>query len=61
MYASSCMGASAVSHRADDWQNKALLVHAQHDGVCDCALSGLVRQSSAQCETALAPMYVGTF
>ena len=29
---------SAVSHRADDWRNKALLVHAQHDGVCDCVL-----------------------
>ena len=33
-------GASAVLHRADDWRNKVLLVHAQHDGacVCDCVL-----------------------
>ena len=38
------MGASAVSHQADDWRNKVLLVHAQHDGVCDCAL---FRQASA--------------
>ena len=30
------LGASAVSHQADDRRNKALLVHAQHDadGVC---------------------------
>ena len=31
-------GASAASDRADDWRNKVLLVHAQHDGVCDCVL-----------------------
>ena len=27
-----------VSHQADDRRNKALLVHAQHDGVCDSVL-----------------------
>ena len=32
------------------WRNKALLVHAQHDGVCDCAL---FRQASARCETVI--------
>ena len=30
------------------------LVHAQHDGVCVCAL---FRQSSVWCDTALAPKY----
>ena len=55
-------GTSAVSHRADDWRNKVLLVHAQHDGVCDCACA-LFRQALplARCETALAPPFHPTF
>ena len=42
------LGASAVSLRADDWRNKALLVHAQRDGVCECVLYSVGLQPGAK-------------
>ena len=48
------VGASAVSHRAEDWRNKA---QSHTPSSCACTSSTLFRQSLARCETALALIF----